>query len=146
MAFPEMSQNEREQILRRCFQNLGRLLVEFTHFPRLSKGNISQYVVHDGLENYLEGLRRGRGVIFMTAHFGHMPMIFAASWLPWNLLLARRVALRPNPLWVVPAGVALALTFLAGHPRVELFRIDGLHLNEKGYEVLNEAVRPYVHQ
>ena len=27
-------------------------------------------VVHDGLENYLEGLRRARGVIFMTAHLG----------------------------------------------------------------------------
>src|SRR5438128_9329394 len=36
----------------------------------MNKGNIAQYVVHDGLENYLEGLRRGRGVIFMTAHFG----------------------------------------------------------------------------
>src|SRR2546425_11015607 len=70
MAFPEMSEPQREQILRRSFQNLGRLLVEFTHFPELNKGNISQYVVHDGLENYLEGLSRGRGVIFMTAHFG----------------------------------------------------------------------------
>jgi lysophospholipase L1-like esterase len=25
-----------------------------------------------------------------------------------------------------------------------LFRVDGLHLNEKGYEILNEAVRPYL--
>ena len=69
-----MSENQREQILRRSFQNLGRLLVEFTHFPQLSKGNISQYVILDGLENYLEGLRRGRGVIFMTAHFGAWEM------------------------------------------------------------------------
>ena len=38
--------------------------------PELNKGNICRFVVHDGLENYLEGLRRGRGVIFMTAHFG----------------------------------------------------------------------------
>jgi len=29
-----------------------------------------------------------------------------------------------------------------GKPRAELFRADGLHLNEKGYEILNEAVRP----
>ena len=74
MAFPESTDAQREQILRRSFQNLGRLLVEFTHFPELNKGNISQYVVHDGLENYLEGLRRGRGVIFMTAHFGAWEM------------------------------------------------------------------------
>jgi Kdo2-lipid IVA lauroyltransferase/acyltransferase len=70
MALPELENAEREQILRGCFQNLGRLLVEFSHFPELNKGNISQFVVHDGLEYYLEGLRRGRGVIFMTAHFG----------------------------------------------------------------------------
>src|SRR5439155_12250761 len=70
MAMPSLSDKERRRILRGCFQNLGRLLVEFSHFPELSKGNISQYVFHDGLENYLEGLRRGRGIIFMTAHFG----------------------------------------------------------------------------
>jgi KDO2-lipid IV(A) lauroyltransferase len=70
MVLPELSEAERERILRGCFDNLGRLLVEFTHFPQLNKGNISQFVIHDGLENYLEGVRRGRGVIFMTAHFG----------------------------------------------------------------------------
>ncbi len=70
MVFPEMSGGDKKRILRGCFQNMGRLLVEFTHFPELNKSNISQFVVHDGLENYLEGLRRGRGVIFMTAHFG----------------------------------------------------------------------------
>src|SRR5246127_1574152 len=74
MAFPESTAPERERILRGCFQNLGRLLVEFAHFPELNKANISQYVVHGGLENYLEGLRRGRGVIFMTAHFGAWEM------------------------------------------------------------------------
>jgi KDO2-lipid IV(A) lauroyltransferase len=70
MAFPHLSDVERGQILQASFRNLGRLLVEFTHFPQLRKDNISRLVSHDGLENYLEGLRRGRGVIFMTAHFG----------------------------------------------------------------------------
>jgi lysophospholipase L1-like esterase len=31
-----------------------------------------------------------------------------------------------------------------GKPRAELFRVDGLHLNQKGYAILNEAVRPYL--
>src|SRR5262249_20947147 len=67
IAFPELSDSQREHILRGSFQNIGRLLVEFTHFPELNKSNIPRFVVHDGLENYLEGVRRGRGVIFMTA-------------------------------------------------------------------------------
>ena len=70
MAFPELTDEQRLEVLRGCFDNLGRLLVEFSHFPELNKGNISEFVVQDGVENYHEALRRGRGVIFMTAHFG----------------------------------------------------------------------------
>ncbi len=70
LAMPGIDERERQRIVRGCFRNLGRLLVEFAHFPDLNKTNISKHVVHDGLENYLEALRRGNGVIFMTAHFG----------------------------------------------------------------------------
>jgi KDO2-lipid IV(A) lauroyltransferase len=70
IAFPKIHQSERERILKGCFENLARLLVEFTHFLELNKNTVCRFVVHDGLENYLEGIRRGRGVIFMTAHFG----------------------------------------------------------------------------
>ncbi|MDQ2806239.1 MAG: YfhO family protein [Chloroflexota bacterium] len=58
---------------------------------------------------------------FMTAHFGHLPLIFTAAWLPWNLLLAHRAATSPNPAWIAPAGAALGLTFLAGHPQTFLY-------------------------
>jgi Kdo2-lipid IVA lauroyltransferase/acyltransferase len=70
LAFPSLTDEERSRILRGTFENLARLLVEFTHLPELNKNNVSRHVVHDGLENYLEAVRRGRGVIFMTAHFG----------------------------------------------------------------------------
>jgi KDO2-lipid IV(A) lauroyltransferase len=70
MALPQLTDEERLNILRGCFRNLGRLLVEFSHFPKLNKANISRFVIQDGLENYEEALRRGRGVLFMTAHFG----------------------------------------------------------------------------
>jgi Kdo2-lipid IVA lauroyltransferase/acyltransferase len=70
MALPRVTPQQRLKILQGCFQNLGRLLVEFSHFPELNPGNISKFVIHDGLENYVEALRRGRGIIFMTAHFG----------------------------------------------------------------------------
>ncbi|HET6345963.1 MAG TPA: hypothetical protein VFH51_13595, partial [Myxococcota bacterium] len=77
---------------------------------------------------------------FMTAHFGHMPMIFTAAWLPWNLLLARRAATRANPLWVVLAGFALALTFLAGHPQTTLY--EGLAVALYWLFLLWQADRP----
>jgi KDO2-lipid IV(A) lauroyltransferase len=70
MAFPGMSASERERILRGCFQNIGRLLVEFSHFPDMKKANIGEHVLVDGFENYAEGVRRGRGVIYLTGHLG----------------------------------------------------------------------------
>ena len=70
LAFPEKSEHERLQILRGCFQNIGRLLVEFSHFPELTRENIAKYVDVDGFENYAEAVRRGRGLIYLTGHLG----------------------------------------------------------------------------
>jgi len=70
LAFPEKSEHERLQILRGCFQNIGRLLVEFSHFPELTRENIAKYVDVDGFEHYAEAVRRGRGVIYLTGHLG----------------------------------------------------------------------------
>ena len=70
MTMPGLSAAEQEAILRSCFNNLGRLLVEFSHFPDLNASNISKFVVYDGFENFAEGVRRGKGVIFLTGHFG----------------------------------------------------------------------------
>jgi KDO2-lipid IV(A) lauroyltransferase len=70
MVFPELPEPERIGILKDCFKNLGRLLVEFSHFPELNKSNIADYVIYDGFDNYAEAVRRGRGVIYLTGHFG----------------------------------------------------------------------------
>jgi len=70
MTMPGLSSTECESILRACFDNLGRLLVEFSHFPDLNPSNISNYVVYEGFENFSEGVRRGKGVLFLTGHFG----------------------------------------------------------------------------
>ena len=70
MALPELPEVERNRIVREVFRNLGRLLVEFSHFPKLTPENISRVVEYEGLEHYLEALRRGKGVLFLTAHVG----------------------------------------------------------------------------
>lgn len=70
MAMPGLERSEHERILRRSFSNLGRLLVEFSHFPDLNKSNIRDFVDYDGFEHYEAAVRRGKGVIFLTGHFG----------------------------------------------------------------------------
>jgi KDO2-lipid IV(A) lauroyltransferase len=70
MAFPAMSRAERKRILRTEFTSLGRQLAELCQFPRYTLENIDEVVVYDGLENYEKAYAAGKGVLFLTAHFG----------------------------------------------------------------------------
>jgi KDO2-lipid IV(A) lauroyltransferase len=70
LAFPEKSEAERARILRGEFTSLGRQLAELCQFPRYTLENIEQVVVYDGLENFERAYARGKGVLFLTAHFG----------------------------------------------------------------------------
>ncbi|HUC29758.1 MAG TPA: lysophospholipid acyltransferase family protein [Candidatus Acidoferrum sp.] len=70
LAFPEKSVAELKRILRGEFTSLGRQLAEVCQFPKYTRENIEQVVVYDGLENYERAYARGKGVLFLTAHFG----------------------------------------------------------------------------
>ena len=70
MVFPEKSEPERRRILRGVFTSLGRQLSELCQFPKYTPENIDEVVVYDGLENYQRAYARGKGVLFLTAHFG----------------------------------------------------------------------------
>jgi len=70
LAMPELGQSERRAIVWGVFMNLGRLLGEFSQFPKITRKNISKLVEYDGLENYTRASERGRGVLMLTGHVG----------------------------------------------------------------------------
>jgi KDO2-lipid IV(A) lauroyltransferase len=70
IAFPEWSDERRGATIRAMVRNLGWMAAEFARFPQYSKENIEQIVVLDGHENFLEGQRRGKGVLYLTGHIG----------------------------------------------------------------------------
>ncbi len=70
LALPDLTESQRRKITKGVFLNLGRLLAEFAQFPKLNRKNIEQVVVYDGFENFAESVRRGKGTLFLTAHFG----------------------------------------------------------------------------
>jgi Kdo2-lipid IVA lauroyltransferase/acyltransferase len=70
LAFPEKSRRERARILRGEFTSLGRQLAEVCLFPKCTLDNVGGVVVYDGFENYERAFARGKGVLFLTAHFG----------------------------------------------------------------------------
>lgn len=70
LALPELTEEERRAIVKAIFINLGRLLGEFSQFPRITSDNIGQLVEYDGFENYESAAARGRGVLMLTGHIG----------------------------------------------------------------------------
>jgi Kdo2-lipid IVA lauroyltransferase/acyltransferase len=70
LAFPEWTDAQREATLRGMVRSLGWMAAEFARMPRYTRENIEEIIVLDGNENFLEGQRRGKGVLFLTAHLG----------------------------------------------------------------------------
>lgn len=70
LAFPEWSAEWRGETMRGMTRSLGWMAAEFARMPRYTRENIEDAIVLDGHENFLEGQRRGKGVLFLTAHIG----------------------------------------------------------------------------
>ena len=70
LAFPDWSDAQRREVIHKMVRNLGWMAAEFARFPRRTKENIEELVILDGHENFLEGQRRGKGVLYLTGHIG----------------------------------------------------------------------------
>ena len=60
-----------EAIVDGVFHNLARSLAVFAKLPRHNAQNISELIRYEGLEYFEEAKRRGKGVLFATAHMGN---------------------------------------------------------------------------
>ena len=70
IAFPGASEQEREELLRGCFSNLGGSLGVFSHFQKESPAAWREFVECEGLERLAAARESGRGVILFTGHIG----------------------------------------------------------------------------
>lgn len=70
LAFPEISQAERQRLLRGCFESFGRLLAVFSHFNKSNRKAFENVIEPEGLGNLNAAQARGRGVILFTGHVG----------------------------------------------------------------------------
>jgi KDO2-lipid IV(A) lauroyltransferase len=70
MGLPELNTEQREQILRRLYRNLGWQLAEFCKMPTYTPENTAGFLRYDGLEHFLAAQQRGKGVLIVTGHLG----------------------------------------------------------------------------
>ncbi len=70
LAFPELGPDEKNRLLRGCFDSLGRQLGEFSQLTRVTPEELQRIVDCEGLEHLQAAQARGRGVILFTGHLG----------------------------------------------------------------------------
>lgn len=77
LAFPEKTEAERRRLLLGCFQNLGRLLGEFSQFHRTTPEELRKLIEYDevGLAHLREAEKSQRGIIFLTGHLGSWELL-----------------------------------------------------------------------
>ena len=109
-----------EAIGTRCYENLGRGLVEYLRFPLLTKEFVLETVKAVGRESLDSALTRGRGVMAVTGHFGDWELMGAAFSLmgyPVHLLVGEQHNQRVDDtmnayrqvagVGIIPMGVAM---------------------------------------
>ena len=69
-AFPARPPAERGAIARRAFTHFGRLTLELLRFATLSPRQMLKRVEFDGEERARVAYAQGKGVLFITGHFG----------------------------------------------------------------------------
>ena len=70
LAFPEKSEEQRQEILRELYRMLGWQIAEFCKMHSYTLESASQFVRYEGLEHYLQARGKGRGVLVLTGHLG----------------------------------------------------------------------------
>ena len=69
-AFPTRTASERRRIVRGAFKHFGRLLFELLKFSTLTPAAMLARVEFEGEERVRQAYAQGRGVLFVTGHFG----------------------------------------------------------------------------
>ncbi len=79
LAFPELDQDQRESIARGVFEHFGRVTADFLRSEKRSADEVLNSVKVTGEEHLMDAQALGKGVIFITGHYGNWERM--AHWL-----------------------------------------------------------------
>jgi Kdo2-lipid IVA lauroyltransferase/acyltransferase len=81
LAFPELSLTERRHLLVQSFENFGRIIADFAHFPRTTPADLAAHVELPQVSEarYRAAQAAGRGIIFVTPHLGNWEILALAT-------------------------------------------------------------------
>ncbi|MBU1862137.1 MAG: mitochondrial fission ELM1 family protein [Candidatus Omnitrophica bacterium] len=70
---------ELKRIARRTYVHIAQIAVEMFRFPYLDEAYVDTYVQMDGMERIPQALKKGKGLMFLTGHFGNWELMGIAS-------------------------------------------------------------------
>ena len=120
IAMDELSDEEKEKVLRGTFESLGRHIGFISHFNRFTPENVREIVEVEGKDNFYKAHKTGRGILFFTGHFG--------SWEVFNIL---------SPSFGFPMNI---LVRRIDNPLVENF-VDKMRKDLETRRLIKDAVR-----
>ncbi len=86
----QKSEAERWNLVKQCFQGIGRHFFEAVYLFRYSAERVKKYVRFTGIEHYQAAKAQGKGIAFLTGHFGCwelMPISFGYFFEPTYVIV-----------------------------------------------------------
>lgn len=147
IVFPQLSKAEKIRIARASIASLGLSFFEFLLIPRIDESYLRKHVVFEGIENYEEARRAGKGVYFLSLHMGNGDLgtaLMSIAGLPLHLISKKFKLKWVNDYWF---GVreAKGTRFIDPHGAKTPFEIlKALRQNEVVIFVLDQFMgKPY---
>ena len=70
-SFPDRTLKEIIRLTKESYISFTLVIVDFFDIPYLNKDNLHQWISIEGLDNYTEACKEGKGVLIFSAHFGN---------------------------------------------------------------------------
>ena len=86
----KLTERERRNLARKNFIHLARVILELPYIRRFTRDEINEIVAFDGIEHLDAALKKGRGVLVITSHFGNwelMALAFSLLYHPINIVI-----------------------------------------------------------
>ena len=74
----EKKEEEARSVALSFYRNMGMGVVEFARLKKIDKGYIEKNVIFEGCAHIDAGLKKGKGVVILTAHFGNWELLNCA--------------------------------------------------------------------
>jgi KDO2-lipid IV(A) lauroyltransferase len=100
LAFPEKSEAEIKNIVKGCYVNVITVIAEFFYMRKLSVDKLKNLLRVENIELMQEKLKRGKGLIMISGHFGNWELtaygVSKMLNIPFNVIVKEQTNKRVN--------------------------------------------------